>query len=72
MAGRFGKVLREGKMRALVLIFKRKLTWGLVSGIVVELVHSALAAWGSQVQILGVDLHTTHQAMLWWCPIYKK
>ena len=41
---------------------------GRPGGIVVKFTHSALVARGSQVQILGVDLHTTHQAMLWWCP----
>ena len=33
---------------------------------------SALAAWSSWVQILGADLHTTHAAMLWQCPTYKR
>ena len=44
---------------------------GPVSGTVVKFMHSASVAWGSLVQILGVDLHTVHQAMLWWHPIYK-
>ena len=35
---------------------------------VVEFLCSALAVQGSLVQILGVDLHTTHQAMLWRHP----
>ena len=26
---------------------------------------------GQPVRILGVDLHTAHQAMLWWHPTYK-
>ena len=38
---------------------------------VVKFVYSASVAWGSQVQILGTDLHTTHQAMLWRHPTYK-
>ena len=40
-------------------------------GTVVKFVHSALVARGSQVRIPGTDVHTTHQAMLWQCPIYK-
>ena len=32
---------------------------------------SALAAQGSQVWIPGADLHTTYQAMLWRCPMYR-
>ena len=40
-------------------------------GIVVRFVHSALAAQGLQVQIPDMNIHTTHQAMLWWCPTYK-
>lgn len=34
-------------------------------GIVFKFVHSALVAWGSRIQIPGVDLHIAHQAMLW-------
>ena len=41
---------------------------GQPGGVVVKFVHSASAAWGLQVQILDVDLHTTHQAMLWQHP----
>ena len=37
----------------------------------VKFLRSALAALGSQVQILGAHLDTTHQAMLWRHPIYK-
>ena len=37
----------------------------------VKFAHSASAAWGSQVWILGTDLHAAHQAMLWWRPTYK-
>ena len=36
-----------------------------------KFVRSASAVWGLQVWIPGVDLHTAHQAMLWWRPIYK-
>ena len=35
------------------------------SSIAVGFPYSDLAAQGSQVQIPGADLHTTHQAMLW-------
>ena len=45
--------------------FKTYLFRGWPSGIVVKFVCSASAAQGSRVQILGMDLHTTHQAMLW-------
>ena len=44
---------------------------GQPSGIVVNFVHTASAAQGSQVRIPGTDLHTVHQAMLWWHPMYK-
>ena len=40
-------------------------------GVVVKFAHSASAAQGSQVQIPGADLCTTHQAMLWQHPTYK-
>ena len=39
------------------------------SDAVVKFTHSALVAWGSQVQIPGTDLHTAYQAML--ISIYK-
>ena len=39
---------------------------GQLSGVVVKFTSSASAAQGSQVQILGTDLYTAHQAMLWW------
>ena len=46
---------------------------GWPGGIVVKFTcfASALVARASWVQILRADLHTTHQAMLWWCPTYK-
>ena len=44
---------------------------GQSSGMVVKFAHSALGAWGLQVCILGVDLCTAHQAMLWRGPPYK-
>ena len=52
-----------------VYLFKNPRSWA--SGLVVKFTHFALAAWGSQVQIPGMDLHTTHQAMLWWPLTYK-
>ena len=39
--------------------------------LVVKFAHSTSAARGSQVWIPGVDLHTTHQAMLWQHLTYK-
>ena len=44
---------------------------GWLGGIVVKFARSALTAQSSQVQIPGADLHTAHQAMLWWRPTYK-
>ena len=44
---------------------------GQPSGIVVKFVHSASAAQGSPVWILGMNLHTAHQTILWQHPIYK-
>ena len=41
---------------------------GSAHGPVVKFMRSASAAQGSQVQILGADLHTAHQAMLWQHP----
>ena len=38
---------------------------GPAGGTAVKFTHSALAAQGSLVQILGVYLHTACQAMLW-------
>ena len=39
-----------------------------LSGQVLKFVHSVSAAQSSLVWILSVDLHTTHQAMLWQHP----
>ena len=50
---------------------KNTFTWGLLSGVVVKLMHSALTAQGSLVWIPGADLLTAHQAMLWQHPTYK-
>ena len=55
----------------LINFLKVRSHWGWPGGVVVEFVFSALVAWGSWTQILGVDLHTTHQGMLWRCPTYK-
>ena len=44
---------------------------GKPSGIVVKFMCSALAVRGSQVRILGVDLQTAHQSMLWQHPTTK-
>ena len=44
---------------------------GQPSGVVVKFVRSPSLAQGSWIQILGADLHTTHQIMLWQCPIPK-
>ena len=39
--------------------------WGWPSGIVVKFTCFTLEAWGSLVQIPGVDLCTAYHAMLW-------
>ena len=44
---------------------KNLFTGGLPGGTVVNFAHSTSMAWGSAVRILGVDLHTTCQALLW-------
>ena len=38
---------------------------------VVKFMHFSVVVWGSQVQILGIDLRATHQVMLWQHPTYK-
>ena len=48
------------------VVDKNKLR-GWPGGVVVKFTRSALVACGSQVQIPGADLHTTHQAVLWQC-----
>ena len=45
---------------------KNAVTWDQPGSVVAGLAHSASAAW-----ILDADLHTTHQAKLWWHPTYK-
>ena len=54
-----------------VFLVKNMEARGQPDGVVGEFEHSASAALGSQVQTPGADLYTAHQAMLWWCPIYK-
>ena len=51
-------------------ILPNKVSWNRAQprGGLVKFAHSALAAWGSLVWILGVDLHSAHQAMLWQHP----
>ena len=48
-----------------------KIVRGWPSDVVVKFMHFASAAWGLQVQILGMDLHTAHQAILWQRSTYK-
>ena len=50
---------------------KKQFVRGQPSSAVVKFACSALVAWGLQVQILGANLHTAHQAMLWCHPTYK-
>ena len=50
---------------------KMAISWGWPGGVVVKFTHSAWVAQGSQVQILGLELYTAHQAMLWWHPACK-
>ena len=45
--------------------FQKVTIRGRPSGTAVKFTHSALGAWGSPVQIPGVDLRTTCQTMLW-------
>ena len=45
-----------------IFICKTQSWWGRPGGVVVKFAHSPLAAQGSQVWILGMDLRTTHQA----------
>ena len=53
------------------LSLEKKERWGRPSSIVVNFACSAVVAQGSQDQNPGVDLCTTHQAMLWQHPTYK-
>ena len=49
--------------------FFKILDGGQPGGVGVKFVPSTLEAQGSQVWILGMDLRTVHQAMLWQHPI---
>ena len=53
------------------ILLKKKKSRGWPSGVVVKFVHSASVARGLWVQILGVDINTSHQVMLWQHPTYK-
>ena len=54
------------------LSFLKVAPWGLSGGVVVKFACSASVAWGSWVQIPGLDLHTTDSsAKLWQCLTYK-
>ena len=50
---------------------KDAMAQGQPSGVAVKFTRSTLLAQGLWVQILGMDLHTAHQAMLCWCAPYK-
>ena len=45
--------------------------WGLPSGIVAKFTCSTSVVQDFRVPLLGADLHTTRQAILWQHPIYK-
>ena len=62
-------IFMSEKMKRLLLISFE--AWGQPGGVAVKFVRSTSAAWASQVQIPGTDLHVAHQAMLWWRPTYK-
>ena len=51
--------------------FKIWIWRGQFGGIVFKFPHSASVAQGSLFQIPGMDLQTTHQAMLWHVPYAK-
>ena len=51
---------------------KKSFRRGQSGGGVVKFACCALVARGRGVQILGTDLHITHQAMLWQHSICKK
>ena len=62
-------MVREGLKRRYAV--KMESSGGQLGGVVVKFTDSTLAAPGLQVQILGADLRTTHQAVLTRCPTYK-
>ena len=45
----------------------KAINWGWPCGIRVKFAHFALVTQSSLVGILGVDLCSSCQAMLWWC-----
>ena len=60
-------------LKYIFTIYKKKTCIkGQPGGTVVESAHSASAAWGSQVWIPGMDLHTTHQAQCGGIPFTKQ
>ena len=58
--------LGSGNFMPFLSCFKTKNDGLQSSGVVVKFVHSALVAQGSLVRILGRDLCTAYQAVLWW------
>ena len=53
------------------MYFKKNYDWGRPGRVGLRFTCSASAAWGSLVEIPSVNIHTTYQAMLQWCPTYK-
>ena len=49
----------------------KNITLGPVQAVVIKFPCSTSVVQGLQVQILGMDLRTVHQAMLLQCPTYK-
>ena len=74
--GRWGVILSGVKLKVTYLnlyifsVQKRKFS-GQALGMLVKFARSASVAQGWCVWILGADLHTSHQAMLWQHPTYK-
>ena len=52
-------------LRDINFLIKKIILWGQPGSIAVKFAHSTSAARDSPVEILGADLHITHQAMLW-------
>ena len=61
-------VLISSRTNPSLLFFFKNDLGGPASCVVVKFECSASAAWGSPIWILALDLHTAHQAMLWWHP----
>lgn len=66
-----GRLARKASRKSAVWRITIRKIGGRPGGIMVKFRYSTSMVWGSQVQILGSDLHTTHQAVLGWHPIYK-